>query len=148
MFETVKIPCEIRSELASYPLSINCVHESVIVDPLGGGRGGLGPTPGLLVQQGAVAAMGEVLPPKRQAVVDRLRRRIENYRRRQTDCIPRFDQSFHGLCEQNLQETVVLKNRFLETKQKRAAKKTDKKQDNTSLQNNLHAVSSGYAITV
>ncbi|KAJ9599034.1 hypothetical protein L9F63_010491 [Diploptera punctata] len=81
--------------------------------------------------------MGDVLPPKRQAVVDRLRRRIESYRRRQSDCIPRFDQSFNGLCEQNIQETLVLKQRFLESKAKRAAKKTDKKQDNS---NNLHTV--------
>ena len=86
---------------------------------------------------GGIAGMGDVLPPKRQAVVDRLRRRIENYRRRQSDCIPRFDQSFNGLCEQNIQETLVLKQRFLESKAKRAAKKTDKKQDNS---NNLHTV--------
>ncbi|GLH08795.1 Neurogenic protein mastermind [Gryllus bimaculatus] len=84
--------------------------------------------------------MGDVLPPKRQAVVDRLRRRIESYRRRQSDCIPRFDQSFNGLCEQNIQETLVLKQRFLETKTKRAAKKADKKQDvgGGGLQGALH----------
>ena len=86
---------------------------------------------------GGIAGMGDVLPPKRQAVVDRLRRRIESYRRRQSECIPRFDQSFNGLCEQNIQETLVLKQRFLESKAKRAAKKTDKKQDNS---NNLHTV--------
>ncbi|XP_043584789.1 neurogenic protein mastermind isoform X4 [Bombus pyrosoma] len=79
-------------------------------------------------QMGQAPGMGEVLTPKRQAVVDRLRRRIESYRRRQTDCIPRFDQSFNGLCEQNIQDTLVLKQRFLESKAKRQAKKTDKKQ--------------------
>ncbi|GFG38391.1 hypothetical protein Cfor_12425, partial [Coptotermes formosanus] len=79
--------------------------------------------------------MGDVLPPKRQAVFDRLRRRIEGYRRRQSDCIPRFDQSFNGICEQNIQETLVLKQRFLESKAKRAAKKTDKKQESA---NTLH----------
>ena len=82
--------------------------------------------------------MGDVLlPPKRQAVVDRLRRRIESYRRRQSDCIPRFDQSFNGICEQNIQDTLLLKQRFLESKAKRAAKKTDKKQDSA---NSLHTV--------
>ncbi|KAL2725676.1 neurogenic protein mastermind-like isoform X1 [Vespula squamosa] len=79
-------------------------------------------------QMGQAPGMGEVLTPKRQAVVDRLRRRIESYRRRQTDCVPRFDQSFNGLCEQNIQDTLVLKQRFLESKAKRQAKKTDKKQ--------------------
>ncbi|KMQ96117.1 neurogenic protein mastermind [Lasius niger] len=92
-------------------------------------------------QMGQAPGMGEVLTPKRQAVVDRLRRRIENYRRRQTDCIPRFDQSFNGLCEQNTYETQVLKQRFLESKAKRQAKKTDKKQSDSVGLSNVHMVS-------
>lgn len=92
-------------------------------------------------QMGQAPGMGEVLTPKRQAVVDRLRRRIENYRRRQTDCIPRFDQSFNGLCEQNIQDTLVLKQRFLESKAKRQAKKTDKKQSEPVGLSSVHVVS-------
>ncbi|XP_032678606.1 neurogenic protein mastermind-like isoform X7 [Odontomachus brunneus] len=90
-------------------------------------------------QMGQAPGMGEVLiTPKRQAVVDRLRRRIESYRRRQTDCIPRFDQSFNGLCEQNIQDTLMLKQRFLESKAKRQAKKTDKKQNDPVGLSNVH----------
>ncbi|KAL6256926.1 hypothetical protein P5V15_011861 [Pogonomyrmex californicus] len=89
-------------------------------------------------QMGQAPGMGEMLTPKRQAVVDRLRRRIESYRRRQTDCIPRFDQSFNGLCEQNIQDTLVLKQRFLESKAKRQAKKTDKKQSDPVGLSNVH----------
>lgn len=92
-------------------------------------------------QMGQAPGMGEVLTPKRQAVVDRLRRRIESYRRRQTDCIPRFDQSFNGLCEQNTFDTQVLKQRFLESKAKRQAKKTDKKQSDSVSLSNVHMVS-------
>lgn len=92
-------------------------------------------------QMGQAPGMGEVLTPKRQAVVDRLRRRIESYRRRQTDCIPRFDQSFNGLCEQNTYDTQVLKQRFLESKAKRQAKKTDKKQSDSVGLSNVHMVS-------
>lgn len=92
-------------------------------------------------QMGQAPCMGEVLTPKRQAVVDRLRRRIESYRRRQTDCIPRFDQSFNGLCEQNIQDTLMLKQRFLESKAKRQAKKTDKKQSDPVGLSNVHVVS-------
>lgn len=58
--------------------------------------------------------------------------------------MPRFDQSFTGLCEQNLQDTLALKQRFLETKAKRQAKSKDKKQtDNatTALQSSIHVVS-------
>lgn len=92
-------------------------------------------------QMGQAPGMGEVLTPKRQAVVDRLRRRIESYRRRQTDCIPRFDQSFNGLCEQNIQDTLVLKQRYLESKAKRQAKKTDKKQSDPVGLSSVHVVS-------
>lgn len=90
-------------------------------------------------------------PPKR---VDRFRRRIENYRRRQTDCEPRFEQTFSGVCEQQNIETTVLQKRFLESKAKRAAKKTDKKPDTTLAGNlqssvlvvslNLHFLSNNY----
>lgn len=152
-------PClSVHFELA-YPVGV-CVCETGIVDS-GGGRGGscvdggliprkpvaAAPAPGqsLLAPGvvtggvgGGLAGMGDVLlPPKKQAVVDRLRRRLESYRRRQSDCIPRFDQSFNGICEQNIQETLVLKQRFLESKAKRAAKKTDKKQESS---NTLHTV--------
>lgn len=96
-------------------------------------------------QMGQAPGMGEVLTPKRQAVVDRLRRRIESYRRRQTDCIPRFDQSFNGLCEQNIQDTLVLKQRFLESKAKRQAKKTDKKQSEPVGLSSVHVVSHIYS---
>ena len=92
-------------------------------------------------QMGQAPGMGEALTPKRQAVVDRLRRRIENYRRRQTDCIPRFDQSFTGQCEQNIQDTLVLKQRFLESKAKRQAKKSDKKQNEPVGLSSIHVVS-------
>ncbi|EFN87135.1 Neurogenic protein mastermind [Harpegnathos saltator] len=90
---------------------------------------------------GQAPGMGDVITPKRQAVVDRLRRRIEGYRRRQTDCIPRFDQSFNGLCEQNIQDTLMLKQRFLESKAKRQAKKTDKKQSDPVGLSSVHVVS-------
>ncbi|XP_026326562.1 neurogenic protein mastermind-like isoform X2 [Hyposmocoma kahamanoa] len=80
-----------------------------------------------------------ILPPKRQAVVDRLRRRIETYRRRQTECVPRFDQSFTGACEQQNLETSALQKRFLEGKAKRQAKKTERKPDLPAISGNLHS---------
>lgn len=118
-------------KLASYPLS-DCVPEAV---EQGGGRGGgCG-----LIPRGAAPGMAEVVTPKRQAVFDRLKRRIENYRRHQTDCIPRFNQSFTGLVEQNSLDTLALKQRFLESKARKAAKKTEKKIPDNPLQS-LHAV--------
>uniref|UniRef100_A0A8D8V8H0 Neurogenic protein mastermind n=1 Tax=Cacopsylla melanoneura TaxID=428564 RepID=A0A8D8V8H0_9HEMI len=70
--------------------------------------------------------MQEALPPKRQAVVDRLRRRIESYRRHQTASEPRYNQSFNGLVERDIQETLLLKQKYLESKAKRT-KKPEKK---------------------
>lgn len=135
------------STTLAYPLSV-CVCESgVAVDHHGGGGcvdAALRKPPST---GGSVAPSGgDVLPPKRQAVVARLRRRIESYRRRQNDCAPRFHQSFNGLCEQNIQDTLILKQRFLETKTKRAAKKTEKKQDATGLQTSLHTVSNRLSV--
>ncbi|XP_004927919.1 neurogenic protein mastermind-like [Bombyx mandarina] len=80
-----------------------------------------------------------ILPPKRQAVVDRLRRRIETYRRRQSECVPRFDQSFSGACEQQNLETSALQKRFLEGKAKRQAKKSERKPDLPAISSNLHS---------
>ncbi|XP_063697315.1 neurogenic protein mastermind [Culicoides brevitarsis] len=92
-------------------------------------------------QQQQLQHQPEQLNPKRQAVVDRLKRRIETYRRRQSDCTPRFEQTFSGVCEQQTIETNQLQKRFLESKAKRQAKnKTDKnKADNSTLGSNLQS---------
>ncbi|XP_033149123.1 neurogenic protein mastermind, partial [Drosophila busckii] len=74
------------------------------------------------------------MPAKLQPSVERLRRRIETYRRRQTDCVPRYEQAFTTVCEQQNQETSALQKRFLESKNKRAAKKTEKKLPETQQQ--------------
>lgn len=92
---------------------------------------------------GSLLPPPEPVPPKRQAVVDRLRRRLENYRRRHNDCIPRFDQTFSGVCEQQNLETSVLQKRFLESKAKRAQKKGGerKQHDLPAMAANVHVVS-------
>lgn len=84
--------------------------------------------------------------------IERLKKRMGQYRQHHTECGPRFDQSFSGACEQQSHETIVLQKRFLENKAKKAAKKADKKQpDNTSLAGNLqssvHVVSWIYLFT-
>lgn len=91
----------------------------------------------VLEGSGCPGQPSEPLPPKRQAVVERLRRRIEGYRRHQSNCMPRFDQSFNGVVEQNLQDTLLLKQRFLENKPKRPVKKSEKKPAESSLQHNI-----------
>lgn len=75
------------------------------------------------------------LTPKRQAVFDRLKKRMNLYRKRQNESIPRFDQTFNGICEQQSVETNVLQKRFVESKAKRVAKKADKKQTDVAPNN-------------
>ncbi|GBN02617.1 hypothetical protein AVEN_179871-1 [Araneus ventricosus] len=69
--------------------------------------------------------MGDVLTPKRQTVVDRLKRRFDLYRRHQNDCVPRYEQAANCLYENQRQDTIVLKQRFLESKAKKAKSKND-----------------------
>lgn len=72
--------------------------------------------------------------------LERLKKRMGQYRQHHTECGPRFDQSFTGACEQQSVETVILQQRFLENKAKKAAKKADKKQpENSSLAGNLQS---------
>jgi hypothetical protein len=68
------------------------------------------------------------LPPQKKAVFERLKKRVNMYRKRQTETIPRFEQTFNGICEQQSVETNLLQKKFLESKAKRVAKKVDKKQ--------------------
>lgn len=70
--------------------------------------------------------------------IERLKKRVGSYRQHHHECRPRFDQTFSGACEQQSHETVILQNRFLANKAKKAAKKADKKQpENSSLAGNL-----------
>ncbi|CAG5077082.1 Similar to mam: Neurogenic protein mastermind (Drosophila melanogaster) [Cotesia congregata] len=81
-------------------------------------------------QMGQAPGIGEVLPSKKQSVVDRLKRRMDGYRKHQTECIPRFHQCFNGVCEQHNQDMQVLKQKIQESnksKQRQAKTKADKK---------------------
>ncbi|XP_025084820.1 neurogenic protein mastermind-like isoform X2 [Pomacea canaliculata] len=66
--------------------------------------------------------MGDFLAPKRRDVVDRLRRRIEQYRCHHLQAGRRFDSSRLGLFEQQRQDSQHLHQRWLENKAKKAAK--------------------------
>lgn len=70
----------------------------------------------------ATRSMGDFLAPKRRDVVDRLRRRIEQYRCHHLQAGRRFDSSRLGLFEQQRQDSQHLHQRWLENKAKKAAK--------------------------
>ena len=68
------------------------------------------------------------LTPQKKAVFERLKKRVNLYRKRQNEIMPRFDQTFTNICEQQTRLHALLQKKFLESKAKRVAKKTDKKQ--------------------
>lgn len=80
---------------------------------------------------------GDVLPSKRQAVVDRLRRRFELYRRHHNSTLPRYEGAANAVYEEQRQETLILKQRYLESKAKKA-----KKNEHKSLKDSSAATSS------
>ena len=68
--------------------------------------------------------MGDFLAPKRRDVVDRLRRRIEQYRQHHFHSVGRFNAGRPALYEQQKQDTELLHHRWLENKAKKAAKQS------------------------
>ncbi|GFW78293.1 mamL-1 domain-containing protein [Trichonephila clavipes] len=68
---------------------------------------------------GPVNGGPDPLPPKRQTVVDRLRRRLEAYRKHQGSCQPRYDQSANGQYDIQRKQTLHLQQKHLENKSKK-----------------------------
>lgn len=69
--------------------------------------------------------MSDILVPKGQE--DRVQRRLEKYRTRHEESVPRFEHTINGINEQQKQETLLLRQRFLEPKAKKSTKKNEKK---------------------
>jgi len=76
--------------------------------------------------------MGDFSSPKRREVFDRLRRRYEFYRRHQNGSLRRFENTINGLYEQQRQETVLLQQRWLESRAKKSSKQSKSSKDSNS----------------
>ena len=83
----------------------------------------------------------EALPaaplPKNQAAIERLRKRMEGYRDMQSARLPQYDQTMNHMNSQQIQETLVLRQKFLESK----AKKPNKKSSSASTDKMKHDMS-------
>ena len=66
--------------------------------------------------------MSEVLPPKRQAAVDRLRRRIDLYAKDHQGRHLHYERIVPTLCEQQMHESFVLKQKYLDPKARSPAR--------------------------
>ena len=83
-----------------------------------------------------MSTLSDVLPPSstkdalsappapKQGALDRLKRRMENYRDMQNTRLPQYDQTMNQVNTQQLQETKVLRQKFLESKAKKPSKKS------------------------
>ncbi|KAH3833453.1 neurogenic protein mastermind-like [Dreissena polymorpha] len=74
--------------------------------------------------------MGDLLSPKRQDVIDRLKRRFELYKRRHNGVQQRYEFGKKALNEQSSQSALLLRQKWLESKAKKASK-SKTKSDNT-----------------
>ncbi|XP_005157273.2 mastermind-like protein 1 isoform X1 [Danio rerio] len=66
--------------------------------------------------------MADFVVPRHSAVMERLRRRIELFRRHHTGCENRYDNTAMERLEMERQQTIALQQRFLQTKAKRSNK--------------------------
>ncbi|XP_064181930.1 mastermind-like protein 1 isoform X1 [Anguilla rostrata] len=66
--------------------------------------------------------MADFVVPRHSAVMDRLRRRIELFRRHHTSCESRYDNTARERLELDQQQTFALHQRCLQTKAKRSSK--------------------------
>lgn len=66
--------------------------------------------------------MADFVVPRHSAVMERLRRRIELFRRHNTSCENRYDNTARERLEMERQQTFALHQRCLQTKAKRSSK--------------------------
>lgn len=67
---------------------------------------------------------GPTVPPKNQAAIERLRKRMEGYREMQTSRLPEYEQTMNHMNSQQMQDTLTLRQKFLESKAKKPNKKS------------------------
>lgn len=85
-------------------------------------------------QCGPVASMGDFYAPKRKDVVDKLRRRLELYRHHHSASGNRYLSSRPSILEQQKSDTLLLRQRWLESRAKKAAKQSKASRDNNNTQ--------------
>ncbi|KAL5012053.1 hypothetical protein ScPMuIL_010604 [Solemya velum] len=76
--------------------------------------------------------MGDFLSPKRRDIFDRFRRRVEDFRNRHIESSRRFEPSIRRHYQQEQQETVLLHQKYLENRAKKASKQNKTTKDTTT----------------
>ena len=73
----------------------------------------------------------------KQVIVDRLKRRLGQYRANHNSLNSHFDSAATNLYSEQQKQTSLLRQRHIENKSKNKAKKSDKKQDHNLLLSNM-----------
>ena len=97
------------------------------------------------LQRAGALIMSEVLPPKRQAAVDRLRRRIDLYAKDHQERHVHYERVVPALCEQQMHDSLVLKQKYLDPKAKQKTTGTGSKSKTSN--NSTTSSSSSTTIT-
>ncbi len=78
--------------------------------------------------------MAEVTPSKRQEYLERFQNRLAGYKKQSQESVRKYQHTLDALVEQDADQTLFLKQKFLQNKEKRAAKKKlDNPNNNPSL---------------
>ena len=86
---------------------------------------------------------GPNVPAKNQAAIERLRKRMENYRDIQTSRLPEYEQTMNHMNTQQMQETLVLRQKYLESKAKKPNKKSSSSANVDKMKHDMATVGQG-----
>merc|ERR1712020_247073 len=79
-------------------------------------------------------------PTGQPAALDRLNRRVSGYRARQNDNLPKYNNTMHSINSQHAGDTVLLRQKFLESsKNKKSSKKNTANNSSSSLDKKMAA---------
>jgi hypothetical protein len=82
-------------------------------------------------------SMGDFPSSKKRDVFNRLRRRFEEYRRHQNTCSNYYDNTINNIYEHQSLETLNQRQRWLDSKAKKASKQSKASRDSAGSQGNL-----------
>ena len=101
-----------------------------------------------------MSTLSDVLPPSasnkdalpapagpKQGAIERLQRRMENYREMQSNRLPQYNQTMNQVNVQQLQDTKLLRQKFLESKAKKPNKKSSSNSSEKLKHDSMNAMS-------
>lgn len=73
------------------------------------------------------------VPPKNPAVLARLKKRLEHYRKHHDETLPRYETTTNGINEDQKQQTALLRQRYEQANRAKKSQKKDKNKQESNL---------------